>query len=131
MSAIANVTVKKTDGTTDVTFTAIAGAAADGQPATWQNIAGSTIRAYRPSLSMKAKLNGTKQARRVDVTGLFPVVRTVSSVDTLVGKIPLDFSVPVPEWATDAEVNEAIDQFINLLASSHIRTHIKGGVSPV
>lgn len=131
MANIANVVVKKTDGTTDVTFTAIAGAATDGQPATWQNVAGSTIRAYRPSLSMKAKLNGTKQARRVDVMGLFPVVRAISSVDTLIGKIPLDFSVPVPEWATDAEVNEAIDQFINLLASSHVRTHIKSGYAPV
>lgn len=131
MATIANVVVKKTDATTDVTFTAIAGAAADGQPATWQNTASSAIRAYRSSLSMKAKLNGTKQARRVDVTGLFPIVRSVASVDTLVGKIPLDFSVPVPEWATDAEVNEAIDQFINLLASAHIRTHIKGGISPV
>lgn len=130
MAAIANLVVKKTDGVTDVTFTAIAGAAADGQPATWQNTASSTIRAYRSSLSMKAKLNGTKQARRVDVTALFPVVRVVSSVDMLIGKIPLDFSVPVPEWATDAEVNEAVDQFINLLASTHIRTHIKSGISP-
>lgn len=131
MAAIANIVVKKTDGTTDVTFTAIAGAAADGQPATWQNTAGSTIRAYRPTLSMKAKLNGTKQARRVDVTGSFPVVRLVSGVDTLIGKIPLDFSVPVPEWATDIEVNEAIDQFINLLASPHVRTHVKSGIAPV
>lgn len=131
MSAINNITVKKTDGTTDVIFFAIAGAAADGQPATWQNVAGSTIRAYRPTLSMKAKLNGTKQARRVDVTGLFPVVRLVSGVDTLIGKIPLDFSVPVPEWATDVEVNEAVDQFINLLASTHVRAHVKAGFAPV
>lgn len=131
MANIANIVVKKTDGTTDVTFTAIAGSASDGQPATWQNTAGSTVRAYRPSLSMKAKLNGTKTARRVDVTGLFPIVRVVNSVDTLVGKIPLDFSCPVPEWATDAEVNEAVDQFINLLASVHIRTHVKSGYSPV
>lgn len=130
MAQIANVTVKKTDGTTDVTFTAIAGAAADGQPATWQNIAGSTVRANRPMLSMKAKLNGTKQARRVDLSAKFPVVRLQSGVDTLIGNIPLDFSVPVPEWATDAEVNEAVDQFINLLASSHIRTHIKSGFAP-
>lgn len=130
MSAISNVTVKKTDGVTDVTFTAINGSASDGQPATWQNIAGSSIRGWRPTLTMKAKLNGTKQARRVDVQALFPVVRTISAVDTVVGKIPIDFTVPVPEWATDAEVNEAIDQTINLLASTHVRTHIKSGSAP-
>lgn len=131
MAAIANVVVKKTDGTTDVTFTAIAGAASEGQAAVWQNTASSTIRGLRATLSMKAKLNGTKQARRVDVQSMFPVVRVVSTVDTLIGKIPVDFSVPIPEWATDAEVNEAIDQTINLLASVHVRTHIKSGFAPI
>lgn len=131
MSAIANVVVKKTDGTTDVTFTAITGSGADGSPAVWQNTAGTTIRANRPTVQMKAKLNGTKTARRVDFQATFPVVRTINTVETLMGKIPVDFSVPVPEWATDAECNEAIDQTINLLASVHIRSHIKLGTSPI
>lgn len=130
MTAIANLVVKKTDGTTDVTFTAITGSASDGQPAVWQNTTASTIRAYRPTVMMRAKLNGTKAARRVDLTGRFPIVRSVSTVDTLIGNIPLEFSVPVPEWATDAEVNEAVDQFINALASAHVRAHIKAGMSP-
>jgi hypothetical protein len=131
MAAIANVVVKKTDAVTDVTFTAITGSGAEGSPAVWQNTAGTTVRSNRPTLTMKAKLNGTKAARRTDVQGVFPVVRTINSVETLIGKIPLDFTVPVPEWATDAEVNEAVDQFINLLASAHIRVHVKAGVSPV
>lgn len=131
MANIANIVVKKTDGTTDVTFTAIAGAASDGVAATWQNIASSTIRQFRSGLSMRAKMNGTKTARRVDIQAVFPVVRAVNTVDTLIGRIPVDFSVPVPEWATDAEVNEAIDQSINLLASTFLRTQIKSGLSPV
>lgn len=131
MATIANITVKKTDGTTDVTFTAVAGAAADGQPATWQNITGSTIRGNRPTLAMRAKLNGTKTARRVDIMARFPVVRTVDGAETVVGVIPVDLTAPVPEWASDAEVNEAVDQALNLFASAHIRAHMKSGFSPV
>lgn len=131
MANIANIVVKKSDGTTDVTFTAINGSASDGQPAVWQNLAYSTIRGNRSTLTMKAKLNGTKTARRVDVTARFPVTRIVDSVETVVGHIPLDFTVPVPEWATDAEVAEAVDQTLNLLASTHVRSHIKTGFSPI
>lgn len=131
MANIANVVVKKTDGTTDVTFTAVAGASSDGNPALWQNTASSTIRSNRSQLSMKAKLNGTKQARRVDVQALFPVTRLVNSVETVIGRIPVDLTAPIPEWATDAEVNEAVDQALNLFASAHVRTHIKAGIAPI
>lgn len=131
MANIANITVKKSDGTTDVTFTAIAGAASEGQPALWQNTASSTIRGNRAFLQMRAKLNGTKAARRVDCTARFPVLRTVNSTETVIGVIPVDLTLPVPEWATDAEVAEAVDQSLNLFASAFMRAQIKSGTSPV
>lgn len=130
MATIANIVVKKTDGTTDVTFTAQNGAASGTEPALWMNTASSVVRNFRDQLTMKARLNGTKQARRIDVQSVFVVRRTINTVETAVGRIPIDFSVPVPEWATDAEVAEAVDQTINLLASSHIRTHVKSGFAP-
>lgn len=130
MSAITNITVKKSDGTTDVTFTAIAGAPGEGQPAIWQDLTSSTIRGNRSALAMQSKMNGTKTARRVDVNANFVVSRIIDGIETRIGNIPGTFSMPVPEWATDAEVAQAADQFINLLASSHIRTHVKAGASP-
>lgn len=129
MANIANLVVKKSDNVTNVTFTAIAGAASDGLSATWINQASSTIRQNRSTMSMKGKLNGTKQARRVDVQVVFPVARVLNSVETLMGRIPVDFSIPVPEWATDAEVAEAVDQSINLLADATVRAQIKTGTS--
>lgn len=131
MANIANIVVKKTDGTTDVTFTAQYGASSDGKPAVWQNIASATIRGYRAALQMTAKLNGTKTARRVDGLARFPVVRLVSGVETVIGQIPVAITAPIPEWASDAEVAEAIDQALNLFASSHFRTHMKSGSAPV
>lgn len=129
MANIANLVVKKSDNVTNVTFNSVAGAASDGVPATWVNTSSSTIRQNRSSLSMKAKLNGTKTARRVDVQAQFPVIRLVNSVETLMGRIPVDFSIPIPEWATDAEIAEAVDQSINLLAEATVRAQIKSGTS--
>ena len=131
MATIANVTVKKTDGVTDAIFTALngGGGTAD-RPANWVNISSHAIKAYRHQFQMKAYMNGTKQARRVEVSGLFPVVRQVAGADSLIGRIPVVVTVPVPEWATDAEINEAIDQSLNFFGAAHIRSHIKSGFTP-
>lgn len=129
MANIANLSVKKTDGTTNVTFSAVAGAASDGVAATWVNTTSSSIRQNRASLSMKAKLNGTKTARRVDIQAVFPIVRIVSGAEVVVGRIPVDYSLPVPEWATDSEIAEAVDQSINLLSEATVRAQIKSGTS--
>lgn len=129
MAAIANVTVKKTDGTTDVVFTALQGATAD-EPAEWQNTASSLVYNNRDSLKFRSRNNGTKTARWMEIDAAFIVRRTENSLEVNKGSIPAKFAIPLPNWATDAEINEAVDQFINLLASSHIRTHIKGRFAP-
>lgn len=129
MATIANVTVKKTDGTTDVTFTAVQGATAK-DPAVWQNTASSLVYNNRDSVKMVSRDNGTKTARWMEVDALFIVRRTESSLEVNKGQIPAKFSIPLPNWATDAECNEAVDQFINLLASAHFRGAIKGRFAP-
>lgn len=129
MAAQANVVVKKTDGTTDVTFTGVQGATAD-EPAIWQNTASSTVYGFRDILKFRSRNNGTKTARRIEIDAAFVVRRTENGVEVNKGTIPLSFTVPLPNWASDAEVNEAVDQFLNLISSAHIRTHIKGRFAP-
>lgn len=129
MAAQANVVVKKTDGTTDVTFTGVQGATA-AEPAIWQNTASSLVYSNRDSFAFRSRDNGTKTARRIELDAKFVVRRTENSLEVNKGIIPLSFTVPIPNWVTDAEANEAIDQFINLLASTHIRSHIKGRFAP-
>lgn len=129
MAAIANIVVKKTDGTTDVTFTALQGATA-ADPAIWANTASSLVYNNRDSVKFRSRDNGTKTARRIEVDAVFPVRRTENGIEVNKGPIPLSFTLPIPNWATDAEVNEAVDQFINVLASVHVRSHIKGRYAP-
>lgn len=129
MAAIANVVVKATNGTTDVTYTALQGATG-AEPAIWQNIASNAGYSLRSLVKMKSRDNGTKTARRIEIDGVYPVVRVENGVEVLKGSIPLSFTVPLPNWATDAEVNEAVDQFLNFASAAHVRSHIKGRFAP-
>lgn len=129
MAAIANIVVKASNGTTDVTFTALQGATAD-EPAFWQDIASSLIYNNRDILKFRSRNNGTKTARRIEIDAIFPVRRVENGIEMNKGTIPLSFTVPLPNWATDAEVSEAVDRFINLLSSAHVRSHIKGRFAP-
>lgn len=129
MSVQTNVVVKKTDGTTDVTFTGVQGATA-ADPAVWQNIASSLVYNNRDSFKFRSRDNGTKTARWMEVDASFVIRRTENAVEVNKGQIPVRFSIPLPNWATDAECNEAVDQFINLLSSAHVRSHIKGRYAP-
>lgn len=129
MATQANVVVKKTDGVTDVTFTAVQGATA-GDPAVWQNVTSSGVYNNRDAVKFRSRDNGTKTARWMEIDAVFPVRRTENGVEVNKGPIPVKFAVPMPNWATDAECAEAVDQFINFLASTHVRTHIKGRFAP-
>lgn len=129
MAQIANITVKKADGTTDVTYQAVSGSSTDGSPAMWVEPTSATTRGFRRSFSFKARLNGTKQARRVELRVMHPVVRVVGGLETLVGSIPVDLTLPVPEWATDAEVSEAVEQSFNLFSDVTVRAQVKTGMA--
>lgn len=129
MAQIANLTIKKADGTTSVIYEAVSGSSVDGSPAMWVEPTSATTRGYRRSLSFKARLNGTKQARRVELRAMHPIVRVVGGQETMVGSIPVDLTLPVPEWATDAEVSEAVEQSFNLFSNATVRAQVKTGMA--
>lgn len=130
MANIADITVKKADGTTNITYSAIQGAAGDANPARWRSDTAHAVRAFRDVLSMVAKPNGPATARRANLTFSGPVVRAVNGVDTLVGTIPGELSVLIPNNLTDTEVAEKVEQMLNLLASPAVRAAIKAGFAP-
>lgn len=129
MAVITNVIVKASNGTTDVTYSALQGATAS-DPAIWQDIASSLIFGNRDKLFCKSRDNGTKTARWVEFEGTYPVRRIESGVEVVKGVIPIKFSVACPNWATDAEIGEAVDRYINSLSSAHMRTNIKLRYAP-
>lgn len=130
MPGIANVTVKKNDGTTDVVYTAMSPSGGDKSPAIWQNQALGTAVAHRPTLKLSARSSGDGRVRRSDFVFTYPSTvvggdgkTTVSALSVLTGS----FATPIDQ--PSADVNEAVAQAFNLLASALIKSCVQQGYS--
>lgn len=129
MPQMANITVKKADGTTDVTFTANVPSAGDKSPASWtQN--SESARSLRPTISTLSQYNGPRDARRVSFVGKFPVVREAAGVPTKVATIPVEATIALPLVITDSEASEAAAQFANILRSTLMQQVLSSGYAP-
>lgn len=131
MPQMANITVKKNDGTTDVVYTQTAPSAGDKSPAVWRNNAVGTAPAFRPELRVSSQFNGTKTARRVEGSYMFPSIATGSDGKiSVVDRCLLSFSAVVPQGMLDSDINEAAAQGLNLFASVLIKQSVQSGFSP-
>lgn len=132
MSSIANITVKATNGTTDVVYVAKTPSSGDGVPARWRADALGTASAFKPELMMTARDNGQKTARRVDLTftWVYTYTDTATSLVAVKAKAPATLTFALPVEMPDTQVNEAVDQFFNLINHASIRTAFKEAFAP-
>lgn len=128
MPDMANIVIKKADGTTDITYVKQAASAGDKVPAIWKCDGVGIVLAGRPSLHAVAADNGTKKARRIRTSFVYPKVRQDPAGNAIVlGGIVFDTSAVIAQDMTMTEINEACNQFANLFASSLIRSvHVSG-----
>lgn len=132
MATAVNMTVKKFDGTTDVTWTLIAGSGGDNAPATWRsNTAPGTV-GQRPTYQILTRDNGNKTARRIEISGKYPSVYTDTSTGQTVvnGVIPFSASFAVPQNVSEVDMDEAAAQLTNLLAHVMTKSAIYTGYAP-
>lgn len=130
MAAIADIVIKKADAVTNITWSAIVGAAGDKLSALWRSETAASFRGNRPTLQFSTQDNGAKTARRSNGKVVFPITRTINTVETVVDKVILDFSCIVPNALSDVEINEAVSQSLNLVVAAAIAASIKAGTSP-
>lgn len=130
MPSMANITVKKADGTTDNVFTAITGAAGDNQPARWRNDSAGTAIGHRPVASMLTRNNGNGTGRASTTRFQYRVERAVNGAPVLIGTIPFELHGVVGDQFTQAEIDEAVAQATNFFASSLHVSALKSGYSP-
>lgn len=111
MPTMADMTVKKNDGTTDIVWNNNGPGGGDGVPAIWRPNSIGTSVAKRPA--MRFWTQASSQAIRIcRLTTTFPIVDAVSGL--IVGYITTSEEVKIPIIAPDADVNEAIAQSGNL-----------------
>lgn len=130
MPNLANITIKKNDGTTDVVYTGVVPSAGDKSPAIWRCNSVGTAADQRPEVSVESAFNGPRTARRVSGSYMYPT--TVVGSDgkiSVSNKAVLTFSFLAPRGMPDADVNEAASQAVNLLASPLFKSMLQSGYS--
>lgn len=131
MPAGTNLTVKKADGATDVTFTFI-DPSKGTQPAVWQNTAVGSAPSHRPEFRLSARDAAGGAKRLVRATMGYPQIATNSTtgVTSVVFKslATAEWSIPRDMSATD--FGELISQFANLLDHADVLANVKALTAP-
>lgn len=133
MSNMANITVKKADGTTDVIYVAAQPSAGDKTPARWTQNAYNGILGLRPKLEMTTQPNGSGSMRQARIRFNYPLFYTDLSVsqDKIIASVGAELVVYLPNTLTSTQYNEAFRQFGNLLSSTLIRDAVSEAYAPV
>lgn len=132
MPAIANITVKKNDNTTDIVWTGVNPSSGDKTPALYQSLTVGVAEAHRPWLLVSAAENGSGNARRMRLTGGYPQIATdtTTGLVTVVNKGLFEASFLQPKSMPATELNEFVSQMAHLLASTALKDIIKSGRGP-
>jgi len=136
MPQMADIIVKKADGTTNITYSQQSPSSGDKTPAVWKSRTAGTAIAFQPELRVSAQGGSGPIApaqsgpvRRIKATYYYPqlVTNTTNSVTSVHRQemASADFTVPADMAATD--VAEAAQQFANLLASALVQACVKEG----
>lgn len=132
--AFTDQTIKKADGVATVVYKALIPSAGDGSSALYRLAppAGTKSVAELAQLKLVAKANGPQTARRVVATYSMPQTEASATggVPTVVGNVPGRFEITLPNAVSLDVQAEAVDQFLNLLATPEVRLSIKAAIAP-
>lgn len=126
MPAIANYTVKKADGTTDIVFNAMSGSAGDNSPAFWRQDTGAAAGlpiGLRSTLKVSSGWNGPKTARRVTLQGVFPYAVQDSTTTLYMARdrALFDGVFLLPQSMPSTNLLEFVHQMCNLISNQQTK----------
>ena len=131
MPQLADITVKKYDGTTDVVYSGIVASAGDKTPAVWRNNAVGSAPAHSPMFRIESVSNGTNNVRRVVATGVYPETAVASDGRvTVVNRLSMRCEFSVPQSMDQDLINEGAYQIANLIASAMAKQSVASGYAP-
>lgn len=132
MAQATNLTVKKADGTTDVTYTLQIASGGDKAPAVWQDLSASPAPNGRPTLKVEGAWNGSKTARRMTSRYEYPyAVTNPDGSVTIVNRCLGDRTFILPQDVPTSVAAEAVVQEANLLATALLTESFWTGYAPV
>lgn len=132
MPNMADITIKKADGTTDITYTALTPSSGDKVPAQWRVESLGTVAGNRPTLTVSARFSQDRKARLVEGRVVLPETFTDSTtgIISVRNREMLSFNSVIHLDASDSFVNELAAQSANLLKSALMQSVLKTGYAP-
>lgn len=132
MAQLANITVKKNDGTTDIVYTGLVPASGDGNPAVWKSQTVGSAQAHQPEFRMTSRDASNGSKRHVRSTFVYPQIATdtTTGVTTVIDRAMFSGDWTLPKSMASADVNEFASQLANLIASTLLKTAVKEGYAP-
>lgn len=131
MPSIANITIKKNDGTTDIIFTAASPSSGDNTPAVWKSTTVGNAPAHQPEFRLVGREAKKGASRSLRSTFQYPqiVTNSTTSQTTVVSR-----ALASTDWAFDksmsqTDINEFVTQYANLLVSTLVKDCVKSGYS--
>lgn len=132
MPSMADITVKKNDAVTNITYTALVPSSGDGVHAVWRSESVGSAAGHKPVFEVWSRWNAARTVRRVEFSFTYPQIATDSttSLTSVVNRAPITGSFALPTAMTATDINEAVSQCINLLASTLFVATAKAGYAP-
>jgi len=131
MAALADLTVKKNDGTTDIVWTGVQPSSGDGVPAIWKSQTVGTAQAHQPEMRLSSRDSQNGASRTLRVTGAYMqiAVNTTTGVTSVINTARLTKEWVFSKSMPSADVNEFVSQFANLEAHATFKSYLKSGFS--
>lgn len=132
MPNMADITVKKADGTTDIVYTAMNPSGGDGSRALWRANSVGDNPQQRPSFTFEGHASKDGTRRETTSNFVYPVVVTnaVTGVKSVAGYYTERVERKLTLTASDADASEAVAQAANLNASVLIKQCSSVGFGP-
>jgi hypothetical protein len=130
MPNMANITIKKADGTTDIVWAQKSPSAGDKVPAIWRSDTVGASAAHRPEFKVWTFGTPNGKQRVAKTTLTYPITVLDGTLTKVVGYCTQVTETKVFMEATDVEAGEVVNQGFNLLASALIKQAVKEGFAP-
>lgn len=131
MPTLANITVKKNDGTTDIVYTGVQPSSGDGVPAVWKSQTVGSSPNHQPEFRLSSRDAKKGEQRALRSTYQYPqlVTDTTTSLTTVHKRASADTNWVFDKAMSQTDINEFITQYANMLVSTLVKDCVKAGYS--
>lgn len=131
MPSLADISVKKADETTSITYSGVIPSSGDKSPALWRCTSVGSAPGHNPSFKLASNSNSEGTTRRVQFSYAYPQTATATDGSvSVVNVLRLDGSVVIPQGMPQTTIDEGVAQAMNLLASTLVKASCKAGFAP-